>query len=127
MSSNGYQSNDDLLADAVDVAERQTWEFEEPGDLLAADKADIEYYCSQVIEETEEERKEWWAEYLKTPEEKAVDAAKKKKDEDRYDYVSKGIIREGFTPTDRDNASRELYLANMEQTKNKPFPFEIDL
>jgi hypothetical protein len=123
-NDNTYQTPDDLLADAIDVAERQSWEFEEPGDLLAADKADIEYYCSQVREETEEEKEAWWAEYLKTPAEKAADAAKKKKDDDRYDYVSKGIIREGFVPTDMDMMERELLIANRERLKDTPFPFE---
>jgi hypothetical protein len=119
-NDNTYQTPDD----AIDVAERKAWEFEEPGDLLARGEADIEYYCSQVREETEEEKEAWWTEYLKTPEEKAADAAKKKKDDDRYEYVSKGIIREGFIPTDRNKASRELLIANRERLKDTPFPFE---
>jgi hypothetical protein len=122
---NNYQSNDDLLADADDVAGRQAWEFEEPGDLLAADKADIEYYCNKVDYEREEREMEARdEEYLKTPEQKAADAIKKKEEQDNYDYVFKGIIREGFMPTDKDIRKRSQLLADGEQTKNVPFPFE---
>jgi hypothetical protein len=124
MSSNGYRTNDDLLDDAVDVAERQTWEFDEPGDALGKGR-DIEWYCSQVDYEKEEREIEARdAERRKTPEEKAVDAVKKKEEQDNYDYVYKGIVRESFVPTPRDIKRRERLLANREKTKNVPFPFE---
>jgi hypothetical protein len=122
---NNYQSNDDLLADADDVAGRQAWKFEEPGDLLAADKADIEYYCNKVDYEREEREMEARdEEYLKTPEQKAADAIKKKEEQDNYDYVYDGVVREGFAPTPKDMRKRTQLLADREQTKNVPFPFE---
>lgn len=125
MSDRTYQTIDDLLADAADVAERQSWEFEEIGDLLAADKADIEYYCGKVDYEREEREIEARdEERRKTPEQKAADAIKKKKKQDNYDYVFKGITREGFVPTSKDMRKRERLLADMEKTKNVPFPFE---
>ena len=120
-----YQSNDDLLADAKDVAERQAWGFEEPGDLLASSKSDIEYYCSKVDYKREEREMEARdEEYLKTPEQKAADAIKKKKEQANYDYVYDGIVREGFVLTPKDMRKRAQILADREQTKNVPFPFE---
>jgi phage terminase small subunit len=124
-NDNTYQTPDDLLEGAIDAAERQAWEFEEIGDLLAADKADIEYYCNQVDYEKEKrEMEERDAERRKSPEQKAADAVKKKERQDNYDYVYKGITREGFAPTDRHKSIRERHLANMERLKDTPFPFE---
>jgi hypothetical protein len=119
-----YQPIDDLLADAIDVAERKTWEFEDPGDALAGGR-DIEWYCNQVDYEKEARESEARAaERRKTPAQKAEDAAKKEEEQNRYDYVYKGITREGFVPTQLDIRKKEHHLADLERLRDVPFPFE---
>lgn len=93
---NNYRSNDDLLADADDVAERDDWGVDDIGDLLAADKMDIEYLCSLVEEETEEDRarREWrenWPGSL---------------DQHRYNYIYLGIRAEGYVPSEQDEIDK---------------------
>lgn len=119
-----YRTTDDLLADAIDVAERQIWEFEDPGDALAGGR-DIEWYCAQVDYKKEaRERDAREAERRKTPAQKAEDVVKKKEAQDRYDYFYQGITREGFVPTDRDIRKKEELIAHRERMKDVPFPFE---
>ncbi len=106
-----YRSNDDLLADADDVAERQGWEFEEPGDLLAAGKTDIEYYCSQAREESEEEIRvrEWEEKWLGSQEHY------------RFLYVYTGVKEEGFIPTAQDKLDQQQKHGSNEDVIEIPF------
>jgi hypothetical protein len=124
MTNTTYRSKDDLLGDAIEAAQRRAWAFEDAGDLLAAGEADIEDYCVDSQDEDEEEIDRRLLEHLKTPEQKAEDAAKKKYKQDKCDYFYEGIVREGFIPTEMDTRIRKQHLFDMERLKDVPFPFE---
>lgn len=121
-----YRSIDDLLAESDDADRRRSFEGEDWGELIASGRMDEDDYAVDAWELEREEARfaARRAEALKTPEQKAQDAAKKQAEQNQYDYVNEGIIRDGFVPTDRDVRKREELLAHREKMKDVPFPYE---
>ncbi len=95
--SNGYRSNDDLLADSADADRNRSFAGEDWGDLIASGHMDIEDAWDMVEEETEEDiqRREWrenWPGSL---------------DQHRYNYISFGTIAEGYVPSEQDKIDKQ--------------------
>jgi hypothetical protein len=95
--SNGYPSDEDLLAGSADADRNRSFEGEDWGELIASGRMDIEEAWDNVEEETEEDRqrKEWRKNWKGSEEEK------------RYNYVYLGIKMEGYVPSEEDEINRQ--------------------
>jgi nucleoid-associated protein YgaU len=121
--SNGYQSDEDLLADSADAERNRSFEGEDWGELIASGRMDIEDTWSLTAREQEEynaaaERR--LIEYAKTPEQKAEDQLKKILEQNRRRYVATGC-EDNYTPTAEDKVKREVRLESDRNPQFVPF------
>jgi hypothetical protein len=95
--SNGYQSDEDLLAESVDAERSRSFEGKDRGEWIASGDMDIEDAWDNVEEETEEDkqRKEWRKNWKGSDEEK------------RYNYVYLGVKMTGYVPSEEDEINRQ--------------------
>jgi hypothetical protein len=120
--SNGYQSDEDLLARSDDAERSRSFEGKDRGEWIASGDMDENDYAltAREMELEEEEAERWLAENRKTPEQRAEEQLRKTLEQNRRIYINTGC-EDNYTPSPEDRIEREAELESIRNPQMVPF------